>query len=85
MTDIPRYLTVIDLADRLQLRPETIRYAIHSGELEAVRIGTRYRIAPAAAKAWIDGCAAGYTPAALPVPSLRASSAKTYAFGKVES
>lgn len=50
---IPTYLTVADLAERLQLHPDTIRQEIAEGKLPAFKIGG-YRIDPLDAERWIE-------------------------------
>lgn len=42
--DVNELLSVDDVAERLQLRPRTIREYIRSGRLRATRIGKQYRI-----------------------------------------
>lgn len=50
MTDDYRLLTLDDAAKLLHVRWETVRELVETGQLRAVRIGSRYRI-PAAALA----------------------------------
>lgn len=50
---IPDFLTVADVATKLQVRAQTIRQAISDGELPAVKFGT-WRIDPADVEAWIE-------------------------------
>ena len=40
------YLTIAQVAERLQLQIRTIHHYVRSGRLKAVRIGKQYRIAP---------------------------------------
>lgn len=41
-----KMLTVQQVADRIQVNPETVRNWIRNGELDALDIGGEYRIAP---------------------------------------
>lgn len=47
MSDDEKLLTVAQVADQLQVHPETVRVWIRSGELEAMDIGGEYRISRA--------------------------------------
>lgn len=47
-------LTVDQVAELVQLDPETVRRAIRRGELVAARIGGRLRIRPEQVDAWVD-------------------------------
>lgn len=44
MNNEERFLTVAQVADKLQVHVETVRVWIRSGELDAVDIGNEYRI-----------------------------------------
>jgi excisionase family DNA binding protein len=50
-----RWLTVRQVAQRLQLNERTILRAIHSGQLQAAKFGRKggWRIAPADVERWI--------------------------------
>lgn len=41
---LPRWLTIQQAADYLQIHPTTVRRAIHKGRLEAAKLGRIYRI-----------------------------------------
>jgi excisionase family DNA binding protein len=47
MSDDEKLLTVAQVADQLQVHPETVRVWIRTGELEAMDIGGEYRISRA--------------------------------------
>jgi excisionase family DNA binding protein len=44
MSNDSRLLTVAQVADRMQVHPETVRGWIRAGELVAIDIGNEYRI-----------------------------------------
>jgi len=44
MSNDSRLLTVAQVADRMQVHPETVRSWIRTGELVAIDIGNEYRI-----------------------------------------
>ncbi len=44
MSNDGRLLTVAQVADRMQVHPETVRSWIRTGELVAIDIGNEYRI-----------------------------------------
>jgi excisionase family DNA binding protein len=44
MSDDEKLLTVAQVAEQLQVHPETVRVWIRSGELDAMDIGGEYRI-----------------------------------------
>lgn len=46
MSNDGRLLTVAQVADRMQVHPETVRGWIRAGELVAIDIGNEYRISP---------------------------------------
>jgi excisionase family DNA binding protein len=56
-------LTVHEAAQRARAHPETIRRAIRSGALHAVRAGRSLRIAPGDLDAWLQRSAARTRPA----------------------
>ena len=47
MSDDEKLLTVAQVAEQLQVHPETVRVWIRTGELEAMDIGGEYRISRA--------------------------------------
>lgn len=49
-------LTVEDVAERLQVHPETVRKWLREGKLEGVRLTRRagWRVRPAALEAWLE-------------------------------
>jgi len=47
MTESQEFLSVFDIAKRLQLHVKTVRNYVREGRLKAVRIGKQYRIARA--------------------------------------
>jgi excisionase family DNA binding protein len=49
-----RYFTVDDVADGLQLSPWAVRRAINRGDLTALKICSRVRIAEDALDAWLE-------------------------------
>jgi excisionase family DNA binding protein len=51
----PAAYTVATLADDLGVSPKTVHGAIHRGELEAVKCGSRWLISAEAVRAWTDG------------------------------
>lgn len=51
----PLAYTVASLADDLDVSTKTVRGAIHRGELEAVKRGSRWLISAEAVRAWTDG------------------------------
>jgi excisionase family DNA binding protein len=53
------FLTVAEVAERLNLNSMTVYRAIHAGELEAVQLGSRYRIRETQFRAWITRSSAG--------------------------
>lgn len=79
---IPDYITVPELAAKLQLRPSTIRQYIADGEIPAVRFGGHYRIRAEDAETWLAEHAVPGTKNAKPVTLPRAGD-QTYALRKV--
>ena len=61
-------LTVEDVADRLQVHPQTVRMWIRRGCLKGVRAGRLLRVSPAALDAFLSPAA----PPPVPVVDLRA-------------
>ena len=51
---IPDYLTVADLAAKVQLHASTIRHEIQGGKLKAIKFGSGYRIDPADVSTWLE-------------------------------
>lgn len=47
MPDEPRYYTVKDICDKLQVKDQTVWKWIKSGKLHAIKFDREYRIAPA--------------------------------------
>lgn len=44
MTGRVRYLTVAEVADHIRVSKMTVYRLVHSGELEAVRVGRSFRV-----------------------------------------
>lgn len=84
VTDEGKMLTVADLADEIQFTPDTIRYAIASGELSAFKFGSHYRIRRQDADSWIESHRVTGEVTRKAVP-LRRGQADPYALGKVAS
>jgi len=51
-----QYLTINQVAERLQLNHQTVRKAIRIGRLEAVRISREWHISEEALTAYIESC-----------------------------
>jgi excisionase family DNA binding protein len=51
----PRFLTVEEVARMMRVSKMTVYRLVHSGELEAIRIGRSFRIPEAAVTAYLDG------------------------------
>ena len=47
-------LTVEDVAQRLQIKPDTVRRWIRTGKLPAIELGGRLRVAPTDLQAFLD-------------------------------
>lgn len=62
MSDDAKLLTVAAVSDRLQVSPETVRKLCRSNKLEAVKIGTDWRITEDAYKALITPAPAEQKP-----------------------
>jgi excisionase family DNA binding protein len=58
-----RLLTITEVCDRVQLRPDAVYRAIRRGDLQASKLGGRLRIRPQALEAWIDKQSATRPPA----------------------
>ena len=54
LSPLPRLLEVQHVAHRLSASQEFVRRLIREGKLEAIRLGTRWRVDPAALQAFID-------------------------------
>jgi excisionase family DNA binding protein len=54
-SDMPVMLTVKDGARRLNCTPRRLREAIEAGEVQAIRLGKRYVIAPAVIDRMLQG------------------------------
>lgn len=52
----PQYLTINQVADRLQVEHRTVRKAIRIGRLEAFKIFQQWRISEAALSEYIQSC-----------------------------
>ena len=52
----PPYLTIAQVAERLQVERRTVAKAIRLGRLEAVRIFRQWRISEAALASYIESC-----------------------------
>lgn len=48
MTDVPRFLTVAEVADMARVSRMTVYRMVHAGELPAIRVGKSYRVPQAA-------------------------------------
>ncbi len=44
MASVPTYMTVAEVADQMRVSKMTVYRLIHSGELEAVRVGRSFRV-----------------------------------------
>lgn len=44
MADSPRFLTVAEVAAQVRVSKMTVYRLVHSGELEAVRVGRSFRV-----------------------------------------
>ncbi|MFW5895426.1 MAG: helix-turn-helix domain-containing protein [archaeon] len=49
-----KYFTVKQVADKLQVHPQTIRRKIKSGEMESYLVGNKYRISKKQLKEYIE-------------------------------
>ena len=58
-----RFLTVAEVASIMRVSKMTVYRLVHSGELEAIRVGRSYRIPEQAVISYMRGAA--YTPAGL--------------------
>ena len=54
---LERYYTTRELADMLNVHPETVRRSARRGELRSVRIGTERRYPESAVRSWLDSLA----------------------------
>jgi excisionase family DNA binding protein len=70
MSDLPRMLSVADVAVVLGLSEYTVRQAVRDGDLPAAKLRGRIRIDPDAVRAWIN--ASPVAPAPVPRPGLHA-------------
>jgi len=52
----PPFLTIAQVAERLQVEHKTVRKAIRLGRLEAVRIFRQWRISEEQLAAYLQGC-----------------------------
>jgi len=53
---LPRFLTIDEAAHEVRVHPETLRRAVHRGELQTTRTGRRIKIRPAHLTAWLRRC-----------------------------
>jgi excisionase family DNA binding protein len=54
MTGSVRYLTVAEVADHIRVSKMTVYRLVHSGELEAVRVGRSFRVPEHAMETLLD-------------------------------
>lgn len=54
MTENPRFLTVAEVAAQVRVSKMTVYRLVHSGELEAVRVGRSFRVREDAVQALIE-------------------------------
>ncbi len=55
VTGADQLLTIEQVAHRLQVKPITVRRIIWQKKLEAYKVGSLYRIRPAAVQEYLDG------------------------------
>jgi excisionase family DNA binding protein len=55
-------LTVAQVAERVQVHPNTVKNEIRRGNLKAWKIGNRLRIEESALQAWIESKSVGQAP-----------------------
>jgi excisionase family DNA binding protein len=75
--NVSEYLTVNQLASKVQLHPSTIRHEIAEGLLPAVSIGGRYRISAEDAATWLEALKVPAPGFAQPLPLRRGNTKET--------